>query len=321
MIDARPREGLSRVFVVLNPMAGSCTAADVRSAIKRHFVAEVWTSEVYETTGKERVVDIVRATLDHGCDLVIAAGGDGTVSDVADALVHTDVPLGIIPVGTANVLARELGIPLALDAACALLAGEHTTTSLDGMQVGEQFFMLQIGIGIDSLMIRDTEREHKRRFGRAAYLWTAFTRLIGYQPLRFTIVADGVRTRPRALQVLIANGGVLGMAPFRWGPDIRPDDGQIDVCIVNARTAVDYIGLVWHMLRSQQKRDRNVRYLSAKRSVVVNADLALPVQADGEIIGETPVQVRVVPSAVRVIVPAQQVGQQEEPVGVGLAGA
>jgi diacylglycerol kinase family enzyme len=164
--------------------------------------------------------------------------------------------------------------------------------------------VLQIGIGLDSLMIRDTDRQAKRRFGRAAYLWTAFTRLIGYQPVRFTIVADGQRSRPRASQVLVANGGVLGTPPFSWGPHIRPDDGKIDVCIISARTALDYGGLIWHTLLGQQRRDRNVRYLTATRSIAISADQPLPIQADGEIIGETPLQITVVPDALKVIVPA-----------------
>jgi len=251
----------------------------------------------------------------------VPAGGDGTVSDVAEALIGTDVPLGIIPVGTANVFAHELGIPLDLEGACALLGSQDSTTSVDAMKVGDQYFVLQIGIGIDSLMIRDTDRQSKRRFGRAAYLWTAFTRLIGYQPVRFTIVADGRRIRPRASQVLIANGGVLGVPPFRWGPNIRPDDGKVDVCIVSARTALDYLGLIWHTIWDQQRRDRNVRYLTATRSIAISADQPLPIQADGEIIGETPLQIEIVPDALKVIVPAPTSQESEERQGAHLVGA
>jgi YegS/Rv2252/BmrU family lipid kinase len=292
----------ARIFVVLNPMAGSCTADDVRQALDRQLGEQIQT-EIYETTGDEDVVALVRAELANNPSVVVAAGGDGTVSEVAEALIGTDTRLGIIPVGTANVFARELEIPLDLDGACALLDGQHNTTSVDAMKVGEQYYVLQIGIGIDSLMIRDTDRESKRRFGRAAYMWTAFTRLVGYQPMRFTIVADGKRMRPRASQVLIANGGVLGIAPFRWGPNIRPDDGKIDVCIVSARTALDYAGLIWHTILGQQKRDRNVRYLTAERSIAISADYPLPIQADGEIIGDTPIQIEVVAHVLKVIVP------------------
>jgi len=294
----------ARMFVVLNPMAGSCTADDVRQALERQLGEQIQT-DIYETTGAtgEDIVALVRAELANNPSVVVAAGGDGTISDVAEALIGTDTRLGIIPVGTANIFARELGIPLDLEGACALLDGQPSTTNVDAMKVGKQYFVLQIGIGIDSLMIRDTDRQSKRRFGRAAYIWTAFTRLIGYQPTRFTIVADGKRIRPRASQVLIANGGVLGAPPFRWGPDIRPDDGKINVCIVSARTALDYIGLIWHTLLGQQRRDRNVRYLTAERSIAISADQALPIQADGEIIGDTPIQIEVIPDALKVIVP------------------
>lgn len=295
---------ITQAFIVLNPVAGSSVAADVRAALEQHLAPEYWAYDIYETTGQERVEDIVRAALQRGVDLVVAVGGDGTISSVANGLAHTEVPLGIIPVGTANVLAQELDIPLDLAGACQLLAGEYAITCLDAMQVGEQLFVLHIGVGIDSLMIRDTERAAKRRFGRLAYVWTAVKWLIGYQPRRFTIVADGQRSRPRASQVLIANGGMLGMPLFRWGPDIHPDDGRIDVCIVNAQRAFDYLRVGWSLLRHQRRRNPRVRYLVAQQRIIIDSDHPLPVQGDGEIIGETPVQISVVPGAVRVIVPA-----------------
>ena len=309
-----------RVFVVLNPMAGSCMAEDVRQTLARHFQDAY---EVYETTGaeEENVAEIVRAALARGFGIVMAIGGDGTVSDVAEALVGTDVPMGVVAAGTANVFARELELPLDIEGACALVADRHATTSVDAMRIGDKYFVLQIGIGLDSLMIRDTDRAAKRRFGRAAYLWTAFTRLIGYQPVRFTILVDGKRSRPRALQVLVANGGVLGVPPFRWGPHIQPNDGRIDVCIVSARTVLDYLGVTWHMLTGQQRRDRNVRYIGARDSITISADQPLPVQADGEIIGETPIQIQVVRNAVRVIVPATEQEQPREAVDAELVDA
>ena len=111
------------------------------------------------------------------------------------------------------------------------------------------------------------------------------------------------------------------MRPLRWGPHIRPDDGRIDVCVISARTVIDYLRVLWNLLRGQPKRNRNVRYLSATRSILISADRPLPVQADGEIIGETPVQVQVVPHAVRVIVPAARLTRPAAPVGMSLAGA
>ena len=321
IVDAAPSES-RRVFVVLNPMAGNSTADEVRSALQEHFGDQIELA-IYETTGAadEDVVALVRDAVGRGVTLVVAAGGDGTVSDVAEGLIGGEIPLGIIPVGTANVFARELELPLTLAEACALLVGQHAISQIDAMKARDKYFVLQIGIGLDSLMIRDTERDAKRRFGRAAYIWTALTRLVGYQPVRFTVVADGKRLRPRASQVLIANGGVLGMPPFSWGPHIRPNDGRIDVCIVSARTVLDYLGLVWHTILGQQRSDRNVRYLSARQTIAISADQPLPVQADGEIIGETPIQIEVVPNAIHVIVPLPKEAQQDQQPAEAAVGA
>src|SRR5262249_32882951 len=104
-------------------------------------------------------------------------------------------------------------------------------------------------------------------------------------------------------QVVVANCGILGQPPFRWGPDIRIDDGRIDVCIVRARTLWDYVTLARHVVLGQHKRSPNVRYLTVEDRVGIATKRPLPVQADGEIIGETPVEVTVVPRALRVVVP------------------
>jgi YegS/Rv2252/BmrU family lipid kinase len=294
---------IRRVFVVLNPVAGSAEAGTVRQALERNFPVVNMACEIHETGPNERLAEVVREVIGRGYDLVVAAGGDGTVSAVANGLVGAPVPLGIIPLGTANVLARELGIPVELDPACELLARSQAITRIDAMLVGDTCYFTQVGVGIDALMIRDTRREHKRRFGRVAYLWTAMTRLLGFQPRRFTLTTDGHEKRTRASQIVVANCGILGQPPFRWGPDIRPDDGRLDVCIVRARNLTDYLRISWYVLTGQHRRSPNVRYLAARRQVNIASAHPLPVQGDGEIIGETPVNIEVVPRAVAVIIP------------------
>jgi YegS/Rv2252/BmrU family lipid kinase len=295
----------SKVFVVLNPVAGRTDSAVVVQTLEQVLTEGGQEYEIYETTGadEEDIPALVRAALKRGVDLVVAVGGDGTVSAVADALIGSDVPLAIVPAGTANVLVREIGVPTTINEACALLAGDFATVQVDAMKVGGQHFLLQIGVGVGSLMIRDTSREAKGRFGRAAYLWTAFRTLFGFQPQRFNLVIDGVRHRLSASEVLLANGGVLGVDPLRWGPDIHPNDGKINICVVWAQTVADYGGVLWHAIRGQQRRSRGLRYFEARESISVNARKPLPIQADGEIIGTTPLQVQVVPRAVRIAVP------------------
>lgn len=294
------------IYVVLNPMAGTSDGGSVRALIDERLAADGRTVEVYETTGEEGedIPALVRAALERGADLIVAAGGDGTVSLVADALAGRDVPLGIVPVGTANVLAQVLELPADLPGAVGLLAGELPTASIDGMGLGGQIGLLHISVGITSLMQRDTSRDLKRRFGRLAYLYVATRWLFDFQPQRFMLVVDGVRHRLNASQILIANGGAMGQQPFTWGPDIAPDDGVIDVCVINARTLRDYMGVAWSTLTGRHRQNQRLRYFKARRSVTVNTkgSAALPVQLDGELMGKTPVQVEVLPGAVRCVV-------------------
>lgn len=291
------------VFVVINPVAGNASAADIRRVLTRQFDNQHWIYEWYETTGDEHIPGIVRNAVRRGFTMVVAAGGDGTISSVSNGLIYNQVPLGILPVGTANVLAQELDIPQNLTQAAALLTGEHTIRVIDAMRVANRFFVQQIGVGIDALAIRDTSRKHKRIFGTLAYLWSGARNIAGFQPQHFTIVADGHYIRKWASQVIIANGSLMGTKFLRWGTDIHLDDKHVMVCIVSARTGLDYLELAWHFVRHQHGRSRGVHYVNAQHFVSVDADHGLPVQADGEIIRQTPVRVQIIPHAVEIIVP------------------
>ncbi len=305
-----------RAFAILNPKSGSCTADDVRKAIADHLAgAEV---EVHEVAKGDDIHQLVVAAIGRGCDPIVAAGGDGTVSVVANALIGTEAHLVVIPLGTANVLARELGIPVELDGAVRLgahrmglgsLAGsEHAVARIDAMKIGDRHYFTQVGVGIDALMIRDTDTEQKRRFGRVAYLWTAARSLVGYRPRRFVLEVDGRTVEVRATQIVVANTGMMGQPPFRWGPGIRSHDGKLDICIIKGRSIKDYLGVLYRIFRHQHKRSPNVRYEIAERSITISPKTKhknpSPVQADGEVVGEVPIRIEVVAGAMKVVAPA-----------------
>lgn len=292
---------MRRALVVLNPLAGGSDVDRVREAVTRA-AAEGLHCDVHVIAPEEQVTAAVRAALPGGFDLVAAAGGDGTVAAVASALVHTDIPLGIIPVGTGNILARDLGIPLDLNSALQLLCGPHHTRTLDAMQVGEQYFLLSIGVGLSAVMSRDTTIKDKRRFGRYAYVLRGLQALLGFQPRPFTLTVDGKISHIRAAEVVVANSSTAGDPNIRWGPHVRLDDGVLDVCIVRARVPLDYFKIAWNLSHGQ-KKDPRVHFLRATESIVIGAGRPLPVEADGDLVGHTPVHIQTVPAAVRVVVP------------------
>ncbi|APW59685.1 diacylglycerol/lipid kinase family protein [Paludisphaera borealis] len=296
---------VSRVFAVVNAHSGQAAPERVIQTLRTHLAAHDQDCEIHETREHEDLTSIVRDAVRGGFDTIVAAGGDGTVSAVANGVVGTDARLAILPLGTTNVLARELGVPLDLEAACALISGPNGTAHIDGMKVGEFCYFTQVGVGVDALMIHDTSEVDKRRMGAFAYVWTMTKNLLGYKPRRMTITADDRSVRTRSLQVLLANCGALGVSGLRWGPDIQVDDGRIDVCIFRPRSPLDYPRIAWNFLVGRHGQETRLTYLRASRSVLVQANEPLPVQGDGEIITQTPLTVEIVPRAVRVVVPAK----------------
>jgi diacylglycerol kinase (ATP) len=295
-----------KVFVVFNPSAGKeSQAAEVRAALTRHFTMPQWTSEIYETTGQadEDVAVICRAACARGASLVISAGGDGTLIGVANGLVHSPVPLGILPLGTGNDLARALLIPMNLDEAMQLLVSDHAVKEIDALQVGERYFFSNVSVGISPQMMHDTTSADKKIFGRLAYVLTMIKRSGVFQLQRYTLTLDGRARSIRAAEVLISNTTLLEKPPFLFGPPDTLDDGQLEVYVVTAQTLGDYARLVWDLFRRPGKSAAKLSHLAATHSVRIAADRSHLVQADGEVIGHTPVEVQLVTKAIRVIRP------------------
>jgi YegS/Rv2252/BmrU family lipid kinase len=303
----RPAADAPPVFIVFNPVAGTTDAEQFRTLLADRFQARGRPYELYETTGAddEDVAALVRAAYKRGVRCFAAAGGDGTVSAVADGLAHSEATLAILPVGTANVLARELGIPADAAGAVELLLDAPAIRPIDVMRVGKQLFVLHIAVGITSLMHRDTSREAKRRFGRLAYVATALRWIFDFQPQRFSLVIDGERHRRDASTVVAANGTTLGVQPFTWAEDGDPGDGVVELIVVRANALRDYLGLAWSTLTSRHRHNPRIKIFKVKRTISISTRKALPVQGDGELIGDTPVQIEIEPAALRIVVPAE----------------
>jgi len=176
-----------KVLVILNPAAGKRDHESVREALTRCFAASRIEYEIYETRKAEKPGEVVRARLRDGFDLVVAAGGDGTVSDVIDGLVGSPAPLGIIPIGTGNLIARELGIPEDIDEAVSIVASAPHSRKIDAMKIDGRVFALNVSVGISASVIGGTSRKSKNRFGRLAYFVTTILKMFTLKP-RYLVV-------------------------------------------------------------------------------------------------------------------------------------
>jgi YegS/Rv2252/BmrU family lipid kinase len=292
-----------KVFLVDNPVSGTTDAYARREAYLQHFENLGWTSEVYETKKDEDLVQVIRDAIGRGFNLVVACGGDGTVAGVASGLVHTDVPMAIIPAGTGNMLARDMNIPLRVDRALEVITGKNRVVHFDAMQVGDKIYILNLGIGLSSEIMANTDRDRKRRFGMLAYLWSGIIQLTGFQRRNFQIEIDGQVSRYRASEVLVVNSSVIGIQQIKPVLTFKPDDGKLDVCILRARSALDLFRLIINLLIRRSRTDPKFRCLQASQKIVIRSDRRLSVQADGEVIGETPLEVTVLAGALQLLAP------------------
>lgn len=294
-----------KVFVVYNPRAGrEELVAGFRAALARHFAPPRWALEIYETTGREDVAAVCRAACRRGVSLVIAAGGDGTVVGVANGLLDAAVPLGILPLGTGNYLARALLIPGRMDEALDLLAGDHAVMSVDALKVGDRSYFSNVSVGISPRMVGGTRPAEKRIFGRLAYVLGVIKQWRIFQQHRYRVTIDGRTRLLRASEVLVSSTTLLKKPPFLFGPPQTLADGRVEVYVVTARTLVDYLRLAWDVLFRPGKPASNLWHWTARQGVRVEALRGHPlVQGDGEVIGHAPVAVSVVPNSLQVITP------------------
>jgi diacylglycerol kinase (ATP) len=292
-------------YVVLNPVAGVSEPRTVRERIETALQTHEIPYEVYETTGSqdEDIKQLVRDAVRRGFQLFISAGGDGTLSNVIDGLVGSDIPLIIIPTGTWNALARALDIPLQVDQAIDLLFQPHQVQTIDAMEVDQNYFVLSVSAGIGAMAMRDVEREDKRRLGKLADLRKAVAELLELRSFQFEVKIDGMLTRFRASELMVANTSILGLKALRLDPSIRMDDGKLNVCRIYANTVTEYLKLGLSMLRADQERSWNVLCVEALKEVEIRSRERLPVQGDGELIGQLPVRVKLRPQAIKIVTP------------------
>ncbi|MDQ1739926.1 MAG: hypothetical protein QOE53_1578 [Pseudonocardiales bacterium] len=284
---------MSSVAAVLNPVKIADLAA-LKAAITEHCGDEqpAW----YETTEDDTGAGQTAAAITAGARLVLVCGGDGTVAACAGALAGTEVAMAVVPVGTGNLLARNLGIPLELPEALEVAFGAEERV-IDVLEAAEQRFVVMAGLGFDAALIRDTDDDLKDRLGWLAYVG-GLTRALRRSPrARFTITLDdGEPVRTTAIGVLVGNVGQLE-AGITLMPDASPDDGQLDVLVLTPRRVKDWPALAWRILRRRPDAGPQAE-ISRGKQVRISSPVAVPIEFDGDFRGEaTELQVEVLPAA------------------------
>jgi len=258
-----------------------------------------WEGLVLETSAGLNVEAIGAALSRRDFQLVLAAGGDGTVAEVMAAAHQQNVPMGIVPRGTANIVARELGLPASWKKATRrALERFPATRPVDLVRVNDGYSALASGIGFDATVMRYTPRALKYWLGRAAYLVAGAWWLPQAPLFECSIRADGEAIEMTAVVVLVVNAGMLGAAPFRFAPNIAIDDGWLDIVVYRPRTMGDRAGVLWRIVR--QRADGSSMLQRKARSVEIKAPDVQWYEVDGEVHRGNVLRAEIVPGGVRV---------------------
>jgi YegS/Rv2252/BmrU family lipid kinase len=300
---SRPR----KVAIVFNPASGGDASTEHSDKLKAKLEEAGVEFSWFETTPEDGGKAMARQAVEQGAELVIAAGGDGTVMACATALSGTDVPLAVVPFGTGNLVAANFDIPTDMDDALEI-ALECRRRRIDLGSHGEDRFVIAAGMGIDAAMLRDTDKRLKARVGPLAYVVSALKSIrrsrVGYK----LAIDDQAPVTRRGQGVMVCNlGRIQGGLPIL--PDAVPDDGLLDVGVFRTKTLRDWAAVAISVIARHHGRPPELETFKA-RKITVRTRLPQPVQFDGDTAGPAvELDVEVAPSALTLAVPAHQVDQ------------
>lgn len=289
-----------KAFAVINPATGQASVRRLEGDLRKTAAKLGVELDVQVTERPEHATEIARECQDD-YDIVVAVGGDGTVSEVVTGAIGSKLIVGIVPVGSTNMVAKDLGIPRRLGPAMSVALGEGEPTAFDVARAGETTFMHMAGAGYDAEIMRGASGLWKRRIGWPAYLWPAIKHLRS-SPFRVELDVDGDLGSWNARMVLCAIGGSIVHPRFTVGSGIDRHDGLIDVCIYNPPNAVGAAtSLGWIILR-RPERSRWQHQLRGK-TIVMRADRPIAFETDGNVQGELPVVIDMLDDPAYILTP------------------
>ena len=283
---------MNRICIILNPAARGAKARLQRlEKIARGAVIKTTCAPGDAEAQTERAVA-------QGYDTIVAAGGDGTINEVVNGIGSAPVALGILPMGTVNVFALEMGIPFNLERAWKVVR-EHHVRAIDLASANGHLFVQMAGIGLDAQVVQRNSRQIKQVLGPLSYLLTA-TQVAVQKPPRLRVSAEG-RPTVEGSFVLVGNGRFYG-GPFSLFNEAQMQDGLLDVCVFKS---MNYLALIRYFrgaLFGSLATFTDVDYFKA-RSLRVEANRHVPLEADGELVGHAPVEFSLRRRKLKVLVP------------------
>lgn len=323
--------------LIYNPSGGQVVVRRELDNVLAFLARCGWSVNLQETSKPLEATDLARSAVARGAEVVIAAGGDGTVNEVANGLVNTHAALGVLPAGTTNSWALQMGIPalnpilpgtqaakwvagleerfarplpasyyrkVLLEAAHVLVEGQ--TLAVDVGEVSGRYFLISAGIGLEAAIVSSISQREKRTFGSWAYVLSAIESAYRYSGDEVRLTLDGTTLDVSAPLIVVSNiqlyGGMVAIGAWAC-----VNDGKLDVYIFKGEGFFTFVHHAMKILSQRHLQDPKVEYYQCQE-ISVESATDLPVHVDGEPFARTPVSIRAVPSSLRVIVPRKLPG-------------
>jgi YegS/Rv2252/BmrU family lipid kinase len=286
---------LHNTVVILNPAANSDRATRARARVE----ALAHNCTVCTTSQPGEAEVLARHAVKEGFERVVAAGGDGTIHEVVNGLAGTETTLGLLPIGTVNVFAMELGLPSNnLDLCWNIIEGDHTRL-IDLPSANDKYFVQLAGVGLDAQVVQETSAALKRNFGPLSYLISA-AQIAARKPPRLIVESPDTAVEEGSF-ILIGNGRRYG-GPFPFFKQAVIDDGLLDVIIFKQLGYLDIINYLQKVFFSSEIRLPEVEYFQTER-IRITSEQEVPVELDGELVGNCPVDFQMRERRLRVLAP------------------
>lgn len=292
-------------YLIYNPTAGQGDP-DLELKLLQTLLSPNFDLHTEKTTEEVDAGQLARQALSKGFKTIIAAGGDGTISATAGVLINTNVAFGIIPCGTANALASTLGISPSLEEACQTIVAGHTRI-IDTALCNGQPMLLLVGVGFEADTIEGTNQQIKKNLGMLAYIFSGLQQLREFEQFEAEIETDEKVIKVTATAVTVANAApatsILAQGPSK----VIFDDGLLDVTILAPKNRAGAITASYHLLQTALQNEEvqrdDIGYLKTKR-VKITTNPLQNVVVDGEVIGNTAIEVEIIPHSLIIFVPA-----------------
>lgn len=286
---------MKKTAVILNPAARGERAQRLQASLEK-----LTHSAVLRSTARCGDAELLaRNAVKEGFRTIVAAGGDGTVNEVVNGIAGTDAALGLLPLGTMNVFATELGLPAGDLGRCWQIIQEARVRRVDLPSANGKHFVQLAGVGFDAQVVKETSRTFKRSFGPLSYLVSA-AQIAARTPPRLQIDSENALTEEGSF-VLVGNGRLYG-GPFPFFKQAMLDDGLLDVLVFKRLNYIEIVRYMQDVIFSSQITSPEVEYFQTK-SLRVSSEGAVPVEVDGELIGNCPVQFKIRERSLRVFAP------------------